>query len=310
MKSKFKILSVVLFFLLTFGFMLNSCSVNIIKEYKGKEIAKLTYETKTYYSGFTETSVLDFIENEFHFEEYDPYAEAEGEHGEIYDSNFSDEEEAAFLNACYTYGLFDIDPIYELAADDGGGWVLEIEYKDGTKKRSEGRNSAPYEVFNNCATVFFDLCGHEVMGVLPQYYSTPPRISYSLSFWSDEKTHASGNSFVHVKAVNYKWNGHENTDFDIFAINESIKDKNDLSSQYDYQLVLYTANYDCEERFTKITVTEYDYNAELSGGKVIFSGKWIKQEEMDIELNKIYVYEIAFKDGDYAQFTFNTYCQE
>ena len=309
MKSKFKILSVVLFFLLTFGFMLNSCSVNIIKEYKGKEIAKLTYETKTYYSGFTETSVLDFIENEFHFEEYDPYAEAEGEHGEIYDSNFSDEEEAAFLNACYTYGLFDILPSYEIDADDGGGWVLEIEYEDGTVKRSEGRNSAPYKVFNNCATAFFDLCGHEVLGTLPQYYATPPRISYSLSFWSDEKTHASGNSFVHVKAVNYKWNGHENTDFDIFAINESIKDKNKLSAEYDYQLVLYTANYDHKERFTKITVTEYDYCAGLSGGKVIFSGKWIKQEEMDIELNKIYVYEITFSDGDYAQFTFNTYCQ-
>ena len=172
MKSKFKILSVVLFFLLTFGFMLNSCAINIIKEYKGKEIAKLTYVTKTYYSGFTETSILDFIENEFHFEEYDPYAEAEGEHGEIYDSNFSDEEEAAFLNACYTYGLFDIDPIYVLEADDGFGWVLEIEYKDGTKKRSEGRNSAPYKVFNNCATVFFDLCGHEVLGTLPML---PPR---------------------------------------------------------------------------------------------------------------------------------------
>ena len=309
MKSKFKILSVVLFFILTFGFMLNSCAINIIKEYKGKEIAKLTYETKIYYSGFTETSVLDFIENEFHFEEYDPYAEAEGEHGEIYDSNFSDEEEAAFLNACYTYGLFDIDPIYEIAADDGGGWVLEIEYKDGTKKRSEGRNSAPYKVFNNCATVFFDLCGHEVLGTLPQYYATPPRISYSLRYSIDEKNHVSGNSFISVRPASYKWNGHEYTDFDIFAINESIKDKNKLSAEYDYQLVLYTANYDHKERFTKITVTEYDYCAGLSGGKVIFSGKWIKQEEMDIELNKIYVYEITFSDGDYAQFTFNTYCQ-
>ena len=310
MKRNLKELSVITCVVLVISFMLNSCAIKLMKEYNGKEISKLTYETVVYYSGFTETNVLDFMENKYRFTEYDPYADEEEMNGNDFSSEFSEDEERAFLNACYTYGLFDIQPLYEISADDGGGWVLEIEYADGTVKRSEGRNHAPYTVFNNCATAFFDLCGHAVLGTLPLYYATPPRISYSLSHSINDKHLVTGNSFINVKPASYKWNGHEYTDFDIFARNESIKDKNELSAEYDYQLVLYTSNYDCKERFSKITVTEYDYNAELSGERVIYSGGWIKQEEMDISLNKIYVYELTFKDGDYARFTFNTYCQE
>ena len=113
-----------------------------------------------------------------------------------------------------------------------------------------------------------------------------------------------------VEIANYKWNKSLSTDIDIFAINEAVKDESKFEDGIDYQLVLYTANYDCKERFKKITVKEYDYNAELSGEKIIYSGKWISQVEIDIELNKIYVYELTFKDGDYVQYTFSTYCQK
>ena len=310
MKRKLKALSLILTVILALSLLLSSCEIKRMKEYNGKELVKLTYETVVYNGGFTETNVLDFVKNEYRFTEFDPYADEEEMNGNDFSSEFSEDEERAFLNACYTYGLFDILPSYEIDADDGGGWVLEIEYEDGTKKRSEGRNDAPYVVFNNCATAFFDLCGHVVLGTLPLYYATPPRISYSLSYSIDDKHLVTGNSFINVKPASYKWNGHEYTDFDIFAINESTRDKNNLSAEYDYKLVLYTSNYDCKERFSKITVTEYDYNAELSDGRVIYSGGWIKQEEMDISLNKIYVYELTFRDGDYAQFTFNTYCEK
>ena len=75
-----------------------------------------------------------------------------------------------------------------------------------------------------------------------------------------------------------------------------------------YQIVLFTANYRCKEKFVKINVKEYDYTSDLSNEKLVYSGKWFKQIELDINFNKIYVYELTFKDNDYVQYTFNTYC--
>lgn len=75
-------------------------------------------------------------------------------------------------------------------------------------------------------------------------------------------------------------------------------------------MVLYTANYDCDERFNKLIVKEYDYNSELTNEKIIYTGKWMKQIKLDIQMNKIYVYELAYKDGDFVQYNFSTYCNQ
>jgi hypothetical protein len=47
-------------------------------------------------------------------------------------------------------------------------------------------------------------------------------------------------------------------------------------------------------------------NEELSNEKIVLSEKWFKQVEAELELNKIYVIELTFTDGDFVQYTFNT----
>ena len=101
----------------------------------------------------------------------------------------------------------------------------------------------------------------------------------------------------------------ESLDSNYYQLNDEVKERNEFYSSYSYKLVLYTANYNCNEKFNKITVKEYDFNLELSNEKIIYTGKWFDQIELDINLNKIYVYELSFKDGDYVQYTFATYCK-
>lgn len=306
MKKTARLISVI-----TLAVMLIHCfsACSITKNYQGKEIAKLTYETVVYYSGYTDTYVLDFVGNKYYSASYLHSVEEATPEPEL-KTEFTEEEEKVFINACYTHGLFDLDEHYELPADDGGGWKLVIEYSDGSTKLSTGSNFAPYSIFNKCSTAFYDLCREHVLGNLPSYYAYPPNISYSFNYSPDEKQFVSSNGLAEVKRADYKWNKSASADNDIYAINEKLKEKNEFVSDFTYRLVLYTANYDYKERFKTLTLKEYDYSSELSNEKMIYSGKWIKQIELDIELNKIYVYELTFKNGDYVQYTFNTCCAE
>ena len=284
--------------------ILSSC--DSIKEYTGTKITKLTYKTVDYMGGYTVIHELDFNENKYSSLGYLPI-EVENPKLEI-KSTFTDEEEKVFMDLCYTYGLFNIKESYKSSGImDGGGWDLIIEYIDGTIKTSKGDNAGPYKVFNKCATVFYDLCGEGIVGRVPEYYITPPNISYSFLFNVDT-TRVNTNDIAVVRRSNYKWNKSESLDNDYYQLTDEIKEKNEYYSSYSYKLILYTANYRCSEKFNKITVKEYDYNPELSNEKVIYTGKWFDQIELDIKLNKIYVYELSYKDGDYVQYTFSTYC--
>lgn len=283
------------------------CGCNSIKEYTGTKITKITYKSIDYMGGYTELYELDFNENKYSSISYLP-TEVENPELEI-KSTFTDEEEKEFMDLCYTYGLFNIKDYYsESGICDGGGWDLSIEYIDGTKKISKGNNAGPYKVFNKCATVFYDLCGEGVVGIIPEYYIFPPNISYSFLFNVDT-TRVNTNDIAVVRRSNYKWNKKESLDNNYYQLNDEVKERNEFYSSYSYKLVLYTANYNCSEKFNKITVKEYDFNPELSNEKVIYTGKWFDQIELDIKINKIYVYELSFKDGDYVQYTFATYCK-
>ena len=89
-------------------------------------------------------------------------------------------------------------------------------------------------------------------------------------------------------------------------MNNDQEENNSFFDSYSYKLRLSTYNYDFDDRFTNITIYEYDFNKELSNEKTIYTGKWFKQIELDIELNKIYVYRLEFENGDYVEYTFNT----
>jgi len=69
---------------------------------------------------------------------------------------------------------------------------------------------------------------------------------------------------------------------------------------------LYTANYGDYEKFKKCEVYSYDNNEQLSGEQKIVDKGWFDQIDFDLELNKIYVIKLCFKDGDFVEYTFNT----
>lgn len=285
-------------------FALIACErINFIREYTGSKIVKITCISQDYMGEYREINELNFVENKYLYIGYSPEYEEQPEL-EV-KATFTENQEKAFMDECYTNGLFDLKERYESPGDvcDGGCWDFIIEYEDGTTKTSFGDNAGPYDVFNKCATTFYDLCGYPIVGILPDYYVTPPRLSYS---FGNGKVYT--NDFAKVTLANYKWNKGASVDNNIYQINEEIKEQNEFYEDVSYVLTLSTANYDCEEKFNKITVKEYDYNNELTNEKTIYSGKWFYHIKLDIQVNKIYVYELTFKDGDYAQYTFSTYC--
>ena len=293
-------------FLILLISILSACNTN--KEYSGTKITKLTYITIDYNGGYTKEYLLDFNNNEYlsvgylPIDDINPQLELK--------KTFTEKQEKEFIDTCYTHGLFNLKESYSASGIiDGGGWDLIIEYEDGTTKTSKGDNAAPDNVFQKCSTAFYDICGEVVMGRLPDYYDYPPNVSYAFHY-SYDKTTVSTNGIAKIKRGNYKWNNFESLDNDYFQINEEIKDKNEFVSDYKYELVLYTSNYDCKEIFIKAKVTEYDYNSELTNKKELYTGIWFSQIEIELQLNKIYVYELKFLDGDYVQYTFNTFCNE
>ena len=290
-------------FLIIFMSFMTGC--NSIKEYSGTKITKLTYTSIDYNGGYTNKYVLDFNENTYSSVGYLPSRD-DNPTLEL-KSTFTDEKEKTFMDECYTFGLFDLEESYKATGIiDGGGWDLVIEYEDGTTNKSLGDNASPTKVFNKCSTSFYDLCGDPIVGLLPDYYVYPPNVSYAFHCTNGNSS-LSTNELAKVVRANYKWNKSESSDNNYFQINEEVKDRNEFYSTYSYKLVLYTANYDYDEKFKKITVKEYDYNSELTNEKTVYSGKWFEQIELDIQVNKIYVYELTFKDGDYVQYTFSTY---
>ena len=287
--------------------MLLSSSCSFSKEYDGPKITKLTYIDIDYNGMIYDKYVIDFTTNQYLTTHYTSINEDTSPL--TLKSTFTEEEEKIFLDSCFTNGLFDLKESYTTneVIYDGGGFDLTIEYENGTSKTSIGKNAFPTKVFDKCSTAFYDLCNEKVLGKLPDYYIYPPDVSFSFHYFVDDIIYST-NDCCNIKIANYKWNKSVSIDNDIFLINEQSKNNNKFLSDKKYQIVLFTANYRCKEKFAKINVKEYDYTSDLSNEKLIYSGKWFKQIELDINFNKIYVYELTFKDNDYVQYTFNTYC--
>lgn len=278
------------------------------KKYEGAAVNKLTYITVNYNGGYTNKRVLDFKENKYYSIGYLPVDDKEPDL-EL-KNTFSESEGKDFIQQCYSNGLFDIKAMYSQSGIiDGGVWELIIEFSDGTIKKSKGSNASPQKTFNKCAIAFYNLCGEEVMGTLPKYYVYPPQISYAFHY-NENGTSISDNSLTNVVLANYKWNKKEVLEKDLYLINEENKKNNKFIHDIEYKLILYTGNYDYNKKFNRIVLKEYDYNSDLTNEKTVFIGSFFeikKQIELDIKLNKIYTYELFYKDGNYIQYTFSTF---
>ncbi len=144
-----------------------SCT-DTIKEYKGKKIVRITYVSADFNGGTRRTEIIDFNENTYSHAYFVP--DRKENEPEI-QKTFAEEEEKTFINACYTYGLFDLEESYvQTGIIDGGSWKLTIEYEDGSTKGSKGVNARPDKVFDKCSTVFYDLCGAYILGNMPENY--------------------------------------------------------------------------------------------------------------------------------------------
>ena len=77
--------------------------------YSGLKITKISYESIDYMGGYKDINIIDFNENNYYFQTHSP---EEGYSKLDLRRSFTEEEEKIFLDACYTYGLFDIDDYY------------------------------------------------------------------------------------------------------------------------------------------------------------------------------------------------------
>ena len=270
------------------------------------DITKLTFLSIDYNGGHTTNYVFDFQNNEYKRYSYLPGFDNEPVLRN--EMSFTDEEELVFLKGINKCGLLGIKKEYKKdGIVDGGGWNLTIDFEDGTSFTSKGSNDGPKNVFNQCAYYFYDLCGSGVVGMIPAAYTNPANISYTFHYQPDAMTNVSSNGLARVQLGNYKWNKKSSLDNDYYAINLESKEYNEFNDAYTYKLVLYTANYYYAVKFDKIEVFEFDFTPELTNNKIIYSGGWFKQIEMDISFNKIYMYRLSYSSGDYSEFTFNTY---
>ena len=287
-----------IFIILILSFFLISCNK------KRYDIDKITYTTIDYNGGINSTYIIDLVENEYSRWGYVP---GECEDGVKTIKSFTDEEKEEFIKGINKAGLLSIKEEYKKSGViDGGGWHLTIEFSDGTKFESNGSNNSPRKVFDKCSTYFYDLCGEEILGTLPAYYVSPPNIWISFDYQKDERTHVSDNGLSRLVMGNYKWNKNSSLDNDYYQMNLDNIEYNQFESQYDYELGLFTGNYDCDVKFDKIIVKEYDFNKEMTNEKEIYNDSWFKQVSLNISLNKIYVYKLVYKNGDYVEYTFST----
>lgn len=276
-----------------------------ITKYDGTPLTRLVYESVDYNGGFTSTYVFDFTENIVRSRGYLPVDGGIPDFETI--AEFSEQQEQTLINKLYSFGLFDIKPEYKSPPGilDGGGWTLEINYADETKKVSKGSNNSPKKVFKNCATAFYDICNHGIVASVDEKYYNPPNLSYAIQFTVENTTTSLGATSFSARG-NYKWNGFEESSCDIFQLNQEYTQPYELNDGTKYTLVLYTANYHYIKKFNKCEVYSFENNEDLTDEKKIVEIGWFNQIELDLELNKIYVVKLSFANGDFVEYTFNT----
>ena len=276
------------------------------KEYDGQDIKSIEFSTTDYNGGLTVDHLIDLETNEYKQRRYNPFASLLIDYETI--REFTEEEEKVFINGIYNAGLLNIDEEYsEEGVIDGGGWHLIIKYNDDSIFESNGSNASPTDVFNKCSVFFYDLCKKEIMGVLPEYYIYPPEVSFSIEYEDENGNTALDNSFTKFTRVNYKWNNVVKELGSYYGINNLFKIHNTFKDDINYKLVLYTSNYHYKEKFNNCEVREYNFDSDLTGEEIIYKGHWFEQIEVELKLDKIYVFRYSYKDGDYVEYTFSTY---
>ncbi len=308
-----------------------------IFEYSGKPIEEITYSTSYSMVGYTVTHKIDFVNNKVYrkayYPSYDYYKNlsdmdfSQEQYESIVNSieyqntvklesyknndvyieigSFTEEQEKRFIDACSSYGLFRLWKIYFPPAIvmDGTSWDLNIKYEDGKTKSSYGSNWEPFLVFAKCEPEFIALCGERVLGGVPLRYNIPPALSVSHSSTAGKSMHL----------ADYSWNKGKYTsdNGDLYAINQVYSGLDGNFYEGGRYSVAFSSQGAYEDRgykkFDRFIFKEYDYNESLTGERVLCDTGWFEHSEtFELKANKIYAYELYYKNGDYVRYTFST----
>jgi len=136
--------------------------------YEGKEIESIEYTTIDYFGDFRNVTVLDLVNGDVLHRQFVSSDEVIPEFDVIY--TFEIERVDSFLDEFGASGIFDLEDEYETneQIDDGGGWILVINYTDGTSKTSTGDNSWPLDIFEKADIATIDLYGEDLFNTSPQ----------------------------------------------------------------------------------------------------------------------------------------------
>ena len=208
---------IIIILILPLVLLLISCS----NKSKYDDITTLTFETVDYFGGEAVTHFLDFKTNEYK-RKYRPYSnDGNAEYTDLtLIKTFTDDEKEEFFKGISDAHLLSIKNEYKNEhVYDGGGWTLIIEFKDGEVFTSNGSNASPEKVFNKCSTYFYDLCGTEIMGMLPTNYKEPPRLETGLRVLEGEKMISGTYGAPRIILGNYKWNKKESSNINYYDLN-------------------------------------------------------------------------------------------
>ncbi len=254
---------------------------------------------------------IDFAENKSYYESNSAISEHEENR---LTNTFTKEEKRKFINSCYTAGLFNLKEKYETSEIicDGGGWKLTVTYKSGEQFRSEGSNAGPALVFKQLRLPFYEIFEDKVF-LLPNELKEPPNITVGvkgdLSPFPPEIIPRNPQTHPYATRADYSWNKGRfvSESKDYFTINENKDDTPLFFDNVEYTIhLISSSNYHYAWPFYKFVLKSYDYNEELTGEEILLEKTWFNKVTLPAEINKIYVYEMYYLNGDYVAYTFNT----
>ncbi len=275
------------------------------------DISEIFFKRVSFMGGNTEIIKIDFSANKVYRSRYTPddrFSEEDQENeGYIEIRTFTEEDEKEFITICKMGGIFEIEKKYERTdVADGGSWEMIVNYKNGDVKRSIGINEDPEEVFAACSVAFYNLCGEDVVGYLPADHHKMPFPFLHLIYEKKPDIYP----YYRISAVRADYSFNEGAiickNDDYFKINEI--EKNTLiesNDEIEYSLRITFKN-NTPYKVEKTILRSYDYNEELTGEKLLYEWETLKDETIPIELEKIYVLDIRYENGDFSRYTFNT----
>ena len=292
------------------------------EKYTGAPLTSITITNESN-NGYTYIHTVDLVENKVIKETIEDKTLISGSTKEVL-SIFSDEKKVMFLNKLYTYGFFDLKERQGTDSDfrvnynpfsHSSHWNIDISYTDGSVKKYE-RNVTNFkkEVSINCSKAFYDICGYGIVGATPQYYYTPSKLGYILTY-SDEhgKLVTEKKRTIISERLSYSWNGFESDKNDIYATNEEMgyyfTNVNEDAYNYKYRMTVCTEQlFDAatQTNARRYIVTSYDYCEELTNKKIVGISVFGLTPTFKLEMDKIYVVRMEFDYGNFVEYTFNT----